>query len=73
MCARPPVGRLFDVTALSNCTGATLVLERAVERFEKLFRRKAGVHHYTSIEGFVGFDDAHRRVKEVVASYKGIY
>ena len=45
----PPVGRTFSALALANncCFGGTLGAMR--ERFDKLYRRRVYVHHYTQV------------------------
>ena len=47
LCGTPPVGLPFAALALSNncCFGDALGVMR--ERFDKLYRRKVYVHHYT--------------------------
>ena len=60
-----------SVLALANNTCIAGTFETMRERFLKLYRRRAHVHHYTDyIEG-AAFDDALEGIEELIGDYRG--
>lgn len=47
LCATPSVGLPHSVLALSNNCCMARVIETHLERFDRLYRRKAHLHHFT--------------------------
>jgi tubulin epsilon len=50
-CSVPPIGQAYSVLNLANNTCFRHTLSDISERFNKLFRRKAHLHHYTTVDG----------------------
>lgn len=51
LCAVPPVGQSYSLLTLANNTCIQHSFTDLRDRFVKLYKRKAHVHHYTHIEG----------------------
>jgi len=51
LCNVPPVKQMFSVLALSNNTCIKYTFTELQSRFNKLFQRKAHLHHYLSVDG----------------------
>jgi tubulin epsilon len=47
LCAAPPVGLPHAILSLSNSCAMTGVLDTLLSRFDRLYRRKAHVHHFS--------------------------
>jgi tubulin epsilon len=51
LCSVPPVGQPYSLLTLANNTCFQYPLRELRDRFNKLFKRKAHLHHYTAVEG----------------------
>ncbi|XP_033099898.1 tubulin epsilon chain-like [Anneissia japonica] len=51
LCSVAPVGQQQALVALSNNTCIHHSMQNLKDRFLKLYRRKAHIHHYTSVDG----------------------
>ncbi|KAK5880600.1 hypothetical protein CesoFtcFv8_023611 [Champsocephalus esox] len=51
LCAVPPVGHSHSLLALANNTCVKSTFMELRERFTKLYRKKAHLHHYLHVEG----------------------
>ncbi|XP_071964180.1 tubulin epsilon chain-like [Antedon mediterranea] len=51
LCSVAPVGQQQALVALSNNTCIRHSMQNLKDRFVKLYRRKAHIHHYTSVDG----------------------
>ena len=47
LCAAPPVGQPHALLGLSNSCCFATTLETLTARFDKLYRRRAHLHHFT--------------------------
>ena len=50
-CATPPIDKPYSLLTLANNTSILTYLDRVRERFTKLYRRRAHLHHYLGVEG----------------------
>ena len=64
MCGTPHPGEQFSIMGVYNSTAFGEVLTREQNRFDKLFRRKAMLHHYLE---YMSNDDV-AAARETVAS-----
>ena len=71
LCSRPPLGQPHALLALSNNTCVGKSFESVANRYVKLYRSKAYVHHFTS-EGMDATElpAAHESCMQLVAKYK---
>ncbi|XP_075940446.1 tubulin epsilon chain isoform X2 [Anarhichas minor] len=51
LCSVPPVGHAHSLLALANNTCVKLTFMELRERFTKLYRKKAHLHHYLHVDG----------------------
>ncbi|KAA0193468.1 Tubulin epsilon 1, partial [Fasciolopsis buskii] len=51
-CLVPPVDQPYSLLALSNNTAVRHCFSSVLDRFQKLYKRKAHLHHYTNVDGF---------------------
>ncbi|KAK9531185.1 hypothetical protein VZT92_010627 [Zoarces viviparus] len=51
LCSVPPVGHAHSLLALANNTCVKLTFMELRERFTKLYRKKAYLHHYLDVDG----------------------
>lgn len=51
LCSVPPVGQPYSLLALANNTCIRHTFQDLKDRFMKLYRRKAHIHHYTHVDG----------------------
>jgi tubulin epsilon len=70
LCAAPPVGQPQALLALSNSCAMADVLGEATSRFDKLYKRKAHLHHFTQYMEAQGLAEAREAVKSVTAEYE---
>ncbi|XP_066586387.1 tubulin epsilon chain-like [Prorops nasuta] len=52
LCSIPPAGHSSSVLCLLNSSAITHMFVNMIQNFQKLYKRKAHVHHYTEITGF---------------------
>lgn len=69
LCAAPPVGQPQALLALSNSCAMADVLHGATGRFDKLFKRRAHVHHFTEYMEADGLVEARDAVKATADAY----
>lgn len=71
-CFVPPVGLPHTVLALSNNTVIHSRFTDILERFNKLYKRKAHLHHYMSVGGFDSglFQSSHDSLDELRSDYE---
>lgn len=72
MCSVPPVGYSQSLLTLANNTCVRLTFGEVLARFNKLFKRKAHLHHYTATEGMdlSEFTDSVDSLHNVVKEYQ---
>ena len=70
LCAAPPVGQPQALLALSNSASMADVLGEATARFDKLYKRKAHLHHFTQYMEAAGMAEAREVVKQVAGEYE---
>ncbi|XP_054652253.1 tubulin epsilon chain isoform X2 [Dunckerocampus dactyliophorus] len=51
LCSVPPVGHTQSLLALANTTGIKSTFVELRERFTKLYKKKAHLHHYLQVDG----------------------
>lgn len=51
LCSVPPLNQIYSVLSLSNNTCVRYTFEELQNRFNKLFARKAHLHHYLNVDG----------------------
>ena len=81
LCAVPPAlgaapasSNFCSLLALANSTGVRHTFAHIGERFERLYRRRAHLHHYTNVDGFEQslFDQSAESLKLLVADYRAL-
>ena len=70
LCAAPPVGQPQALLALTNSCQMADVLGEAVGRFDRLFKRKAHLHHFTQYMEAGGIADAREAVRVTADAYQ---
>ena len=69
LCAAPPVGQPQALLALSNSGAMAGVLGEQLSRFDKLYKRKAHLHHFTQYMEAQGLQEAREAILDVQADY----
>ncbi|XP_076872803.1 tubulin epsilon chain isoform X2 [Brachyhypopomus gauderio] len=71
LCAVPPVGHTHSLLALANNTCVKTSFMQLRDRFIKLYRKKAHLHHYVSVEGMEtsGFSEALHSLSALIDEY----
>jgi len=69
LCSVPPYGLKQSVLSLSNNCCIRTVFEAMEERFMRLYRRRAHVHHYTDFTDASVFDDALDGLQSLIYDY----
>jgi tubulin epsilon len=69
LCAAPPVGQPQALLALSNSCAMGGILSESVSRFDRLYKRRAHVHHFTEYVEAEAMVHAREAVKQVAADY----
>ncbi|KAK7907541.1 hypothetical protein WMY93_016153 [Mugilogobius chulae] len=72
LCSVPPVGHNHSLLALANNTCVKATFSRLKERFMKLYRKKAHLHHYLHVEGLEqsSFSEALSSLNSLIAEYQ---
>ncbi|XP_039268620.2 tubulin epsilon chain-like [Styela clava] len=72
LCNFPPVGQPYSLLCLSNNTCVQHAFRNLRERFSKLYKRKAHIHHYERVDGFdlSLFDEGRESLNSVIAEYQ---
>ncbi|CAH8593170.1 unnamed protein product [Schistosoma turkestanicum] len=70
-CLVPPVNYKYSLLALANNTSIHESFSFILERFYKLYRKKAHLHHYTIVDGFDNsmFESSANSLQELVIQY----
>ncbi|XP_074642153.1 tubulin epsilon chain-like isoform X2 [Tubulanus polymorphus] len=71
LCSVPPVGQQYSLLTLANNTCIRQSFTDLRERFERLYKRKAHIHHYTHIDGMEmsDFTQSLESLNSIVAEY----
>ncbi|XP_062857103.1 tubulin epsilon chain isoform X2 [Trichomycterus rosablanca] len=71
VCAVPPVGHTHSLLALANNTCVTASFTELRDRFLKLYRKKAHLHHYVGVDGMEtsGFSEALNSLSDLIEQY----
>ncbi|XP_037304949.1 tubulin epsilon chain isoform X3 [Pungitius pungitius] len=71
LCSVPPVGHSHSLLALANNTCVMSTFVELRERFTKLYRKKAHLHHYLHVEGMEQslFSDAVGSLSSLIEEY----
>lgn len=69
LCAAPPVGQPQSLLALCNSCAMADVLHDATARFDRLYKRRAHLHHFTQYMDAAGLAEAREAVARVAADY----
>jgi tubulin epsilon len=72
LCNFPPLGMEYGILSLSNNTSISDCFSLAVNRFDKLYKVKAHIHHYTEYMNKENFDNAINNVKNLINSYNKV-
>jgi tubulin epsilon len=74
LCSVPPLNQPYSLLALANNTCFANTLENIGQRYEKLFKRKAHIHHYTKIDGMdlSVFHSAFESLTTIIQEYRTI-
>lgn len=70
----PPVGYPHSLLTMANNTCIRLTFAEVITRFNRLYKRKAHLHHYTAIEGMEPseFSDSLDSLTGVVKEYESL-
>ncbi|CAI2733785.1 unnamed protein product [Schistosoma spindalis] len=70
-CLVPPVDHKYCLLALANNTSIHESFSFILERFYKLYRKKAHLHHYTTVDGFDTsmFESSANSLQELIIQY----
>lgn len=82
LCSVPPAlssapatsSNFCSLLALANSTGVRHTFANINERFERLYRRRAHLHHYLNVDGFERslFDQSADSVTQLIADYRAL-
>lgn len=74
LCAVPPVGHPHSLLTLANNTCITKNFTELKDRFMKLYRRKAHLHHYTQVDGMEmeDFQNSIESVSYLITEYSSL-
>lgn len=71
LCSVPPVGQLYSLLTLANNTCIHNNFTDLKDRFVKLYKRKAHIHHYTNVDGMElsDFDQSFESLTSITEEY----
>jgi len=72
LCNMPPVGQKYSMLSLANNTAIALNFEEAIERFDRLYKKKVYLHHYKDFMDVSGFDTARENLYSLKDEYKDL-
>lgn len=74
LCSVAPVGHPYSLLTLANNSAIRHSFDSLNQRFIKLYRRKAHLHHYTRINGMedVYFDECFNSLADITESYTSL-
>lgn len=72
LCSVAPVGQPYSLLSLANNTCIQNTFHNLKQRFMKLYRRKAHIHHYNNVDGFEPFifDDSLESLNYLINEYE---
>lgn len=72
LCSIPPIGQPYSLLSLANNTCFRHTLEGIRDRFNRLYKRKAHLHHYLNVEGMEAhmFQASIESLTSLVAEYE---
>ncbi|XP_072041877.1 tubulin epsilon chain-like [Amphiura filiformis] len=72
LCSVPPVGQPYSLLALANNTCIRNTFTDLKDRFYRLYKRKAHMHHYTEVEGMEAsqFAQSLESLTELISEYQ---
>ena len=72
LCSVPPVGQPYSILSIANNTCIQNTFNNLKQRFTKLYRRKAHVHHYNNVDGFEPgiFDESLESLNYLINEYE---
>ncbi|GFS00227.1 tubulin epsilon chain [Elysia marginata] len=74
LCSVPPVGQPYSLLTLANNTCVHNTFSAVRDRFNKLYRRKAHLHHYTQVDGMEAsdFSESLESLSSVIEEYSSL-
>lgn len=74
ICSVPPIGQTYSILTLANNTCFNQTLAGIKASFNKLYRRKAHLHHYCGVEGMEEslFEESLSSLNSLMADYEGL-
>ncbi|XP_071100417.1 tubulin epsilon chain-like isoform X1 [Haliotis cracherodii] len=74
LCSVPPVGQPYSLLTLANNTCVRHTFSDLKDRFVKLYKRKAHIHHYTQIDGMetTDFAESLESLNTVITEYSSL-
>lgn len=74
LCSVPPVGQPYSLLTLANNTCVHNTFSNVRDRFNKLYRRKAHLHHYTQVDGMDAsdFSESLESLNRVIEEYASL-
>ena len=75
LCSVPPVNQPYALLSLANNTCIACTFQNIKDRFMKLYKRKAHVHHYTHIDGLElsQFDTSLESLNFLIKEYSNLH
>ncbi|XP_026880002.2 tubulin epsilon chain isoform X1 [Electrophorus electricus] len=75
LCSVPPVGHTHSLLALANNTCVASAFTKLRDRFIKLYRKKAHLHHYMCVEGMetADFSEALHSLSALIDEYSQLH
>ena len=72
LCDHPPVGMKYGMLCLSNNTAISDCFSDIIERFNKLYKRKAHIHHYKEYMDQSQFGIAEENIVSLIREYSEV-
>ena len=72
LCDHPPVGMRYGLLCLANTTSITDCFTNVSTRFNRLYKVKAHIHHYTEYMKKENFDIAYNNLQSLIGEYSSI-
>ncbi|XP_017892178.1 tubulin epsilon chain [Ceratina calcarata] len=71
LCSVPPAGHATSLLCLLNSSSMSSLFKNLVKQFDRLYKRKAHIYHYTQVRGFeeTDFLDSRETVTDLIAQY----
>ena len=73
-CTYPPIDRPYSLLTLANNTSILVYFERIKDKFVKLYRRRAHIHHYLGVDGMeIGcFEQSIESLLRLIEDYRNV-